>query len=383
MAVIGAAGGAIDFGNNIFTQTKIQGALDAAVVAGVSSSILEEYQIKTAEKYYQANSSGFAIEGQQVAFKVKQNKLIGEVSGTINSSLMKAVGYESTRMKVTSVGEAGTSREPACVLAMHPTRKHTLEMKGSVSFIAPQCHIYGNSNHFNDVVDPHTPQNFMTGLSVAAVGGGHHYIENVTPEVEFGHEIIANPLNVTIPSSAVCIGTKFKLDGAVTVLQPGKYCGGLNITNGSQVKLVDGGQYIISDGTFKIQDSVVTGKNAVIFLEGDANVELNEATLVLEAPKSGKYAGLAVVGDPVSTSNSFVDSTIDIHGVFYMPSGDFQWTNKGTPVLSAKWSTFIVEGFSWGGTGTINLSFDIEGSDVPFPNELRVIPRPANARLIH
>jgi Flp pilus assembly protein TadG len=377
-----AAGGAMDLANVVFTQTKVQGALDASVLAGVSTSTLKEYQIATAEKYYRENAAGFAIEGQQVTFKVVQGKLVGEVNGSVSSSLMRAVGYEKTPLNVTSVGVSGITREPACILAMHPTRKHTLEMKESVSLIAPQCHIYGNSNHFNDVVDPHTPQNFMTGHSVAAVGGGHHYIQNVTPPVEFGHEIIEDPLKISSPSVPTCIGTDVEINGETRVLEPGNYCGGLTVSNGSRVSLVDGGEYVISGGKLEVSDSSINGKNAIVFLQGSTSIELDNSSLVLEAPVSGKYAGLALVGDSVPSSNSFVDSTIDVHGVFYMPSGDLVWTNKGTPAMSAKWSTFVLDGFSWDGSGTINLKFDLAGSEVPFPEALRVIPRPSEPRLI-
>ncbi|MBL4758684.1 MAG: hypothetical protein JKY32_13940 [Rhizobiales bacterium] len=40
-------------------------------------------------------------------------------------------------------------------MAMHPTRKHTLELKDSVSVIAPDCNLFGNSDYPWDVVDPH------------------------------------------------------------------------------------------------------------------------------------------------------------------------------------------------------------------------------------
>ncbi len=77
---------------------------------------------------------------------------------------------------------------------MHPSRKHTLELKDSVSVYAPDCNIYGNSDHVDDVVDPHTPDNYLTGKTVQAVGYGHHYLQNVKPPLEHAPEILKDPL---------------------------------------------------------------------------------------------------------------------------------------------------------------------------------------------
>jgi Putative Flp pilus-assembly TadE/G-like len=384
VALAGAAGAAFDVGNSMFAKTKFQGALDAAVLAGASSSVIEAYQVRTAQKYFAANAANSSIEKQEVTFRRVNEQLVGQLTGVVKSSLMNAVGVEGMPLSVTSVAVAGIAREPACILAMHPTRKHTLEMNGSVSLLAPQCHIYGNSNHFNDVVDPHTSANYMTGASVAAVGGGHHYVENVVPEVEFGHEIIADPLSgISIPAAGTCTGTKVSFTGGVHVLQPGTYCNGLAIKKGAKVELVDGGEYIISGGSLLVAGGELVGNGTTIFLVESASVDFSDATVKLTAPKTGQFAGLAVVGERVATSNSFADSTIDVHGVFYMPMGDLTWSNTGTPKASAKWSAFVFDGFSWGGSGTINLSFDLAGSDIPYPASMRVIPRPSEPRLVH
>ena len=119
-----------------------------------------------------------------------------------------------------------------------------------------------------------------------------------------------------------------------------------------------------------------------IFLDDAAtSIEWTNSTIRLKAQTSGDFAGVALFGKQVPTSNTLANSTVDIHGVFYMPNGDFTWTNTGTPVITALWTAFVTDGFSWDGDGTINFPFDLAASDVPYPDAMRLIPRPGRVRL--
>ena len=52
-------------------------------------------------------------------------------------------------------------------------------------------------------------------------------------------------------------------------------------------------------------------------------------------------------------------------------------------VYNFKWAwAWIVDGVSWDGDGAIHYNFNLAGSDVPYPPEIRVIPRPGSARLV-
>ena len=50
--------------------------------------------------------------------------------------------------------------------------------------------------------------------------------------------------------------------------------------------------------------------------------------------------------------------TIDIHGIVYIPNGEFIWINKGFAEKStAPWTVWIIDGVSWKGFGTIYINF--------------------------
>ncbi len=365
-------------------RSSLQSNLDAAVLAGVSGTLVPSKQILTAQAFFDRFTRGEETS-YEVAFSIKSGRLIGTASTTVPTSLLRVLKIDQVKIESKSAAISAEALEPMCVMAMHPTRKHTLELKGSVSVIAPDCNIYGNSNHEFDVVDPHTPQNFLTGKFIAAIGGGHHFLQNVTPPVEFGTRLLEDPLSsLSLPAPGACTKTGYQLSGQTMTLPAGHYCSGLIIKSGSKITLQTGGTYFISGGKFAIDASEVTGQDVTIFLtNAGATINWSKAAVRISAQRTGDYAGLAIVGARVETNNSFSESTIDIHGALYMPKGAFEWENTGEPSITAKWSAFIFDGVSWTGDGVIRINFRPKDSDVPYPDGLIAMPRPTKARLVY
>jgi hypothetical protein len=309
--------------------------------------------------------------------------LVGTATSNVPASFLKLINRPTLAVGAESKGTAVATRETACVMAMHPTRKHTMELDGSVSVIGPACNFYGNSTNPDDVVDPHNATNYLTGKSVQANGYGHHYIENVTPPLEHAPEVLSDPLAArAIPATTMpCTATNKTINNTTLTLDPGTYCSGLSIT-GSTVTLKPGVYFITTD-KFLVKNSTVTGDGVTIILpDNHAVINWDTATMRLKAPTTGSLAGIVFMGQRVDASNTIKKGTVDLEGVVYLPQGDFKWTNTGTPSITAKWSAWIVDGFSWDGDGTINFNFDYQ-TGVPYPDELRrVVPRPGSARLV-
>ena len=382
--VIGCGGLAIDYARTKMTLSAIQANLDAAVLAGVTASLIEKHEIETAKAFFSRYTAEHGVT-VDVRFEVKKGVLTGTADASVPTSFLKILDIDQMGIKAKSAATASEALEPICFMAMHPTRKHTLELKGSVSVYGPRCNIYGNSNHDFDVIDPHTPKNFVTAKFVGTIGGGHHFLPNVSPPPEFGTRVIEDPLaDLAMPAPGACTQTKYTISGKSMTLPQGSYCGGLSITNGSKVDLQDDGVYFISGGAFTINSSKLTGKNVTIFLvDARTTVEWINSVVRISAKKTGDFAGIAVFGARVETDNAFTTSTIDIHGAFYMPLGAFTWENDGEPAVTAKWSAFVIDGVSWIGKGTIRYNFDISNSDIPYPEALIAMPRPAKARLVN
>jgi Putative Flp pilus-assembly TadE/G-like len=392
--LLGVGGLAVDYGRITWKKNKTQEVLDSAVLSGVSGTgsamelsgvvggLTNEQRIAMAQTYFGA-SRRLMPDIDDISFAYEGEELVGRASAHVTSALLSVIGFPRFDMKIESRATSNQSRGPLCFMAMHPTRKHTLELKGSVSIVAPDCNIYGNSDNTDDVVDPHTSSNYITAKSVQAIGFGHHYIENITPPLEHAPELIADPLaSLALPAPGPCDHTSMTVPAGAATLNPGTYCGGLTISNGAAVTFSPG-TYIITGSAFVVDDAQIVGDGVTIVLADD-RVKLfwTGAKLRISAPTSGPLAGIVLTGTRDPVDHNFTNSTIDLHGVVYLLQGSVNWTNTGTPAARAKWTAWIVEGVSWDGDGVIKYNFDLAGSDVPYPQSLNVIPRPGPPRLV-
>jgi Flp pilus assembly protein TadG len=381
--LLALGGGAMDYSRANLNEKAIQSALDAAVLAGITRSQNLDEQIAVATAYFDANRDP-EVAVQSVSFQHNGKILVGNATSNVATSFLKLVQLPTLAVSATSSGTAEQYREPACVMAMHPTRKHTLDLDGSVDVIGGDCNFYGNSTNPDDVVDPHNASNFLTGKSVQANGYGHHYIENVTPPLEHAPEVLSDPLaSKVIPTaSATCLFTGKKVDGVSQTLSPGTYCNGLQIVNGATVTL-QSGTYFIKGNRFLVKGSTVTGTGVtIVFVDNHSAIDWQTSTIRLTAPTIGSEAGIVLMGQRVSVDNSIDKATVDLEGVVYLPQGAFTWVNTGTPTITAKWTAWIVDGFAWSGDGVIRMNFDYKHG-VPYPEELKnVVPRPGTPRLL-
>lgn len=271
---------------------------------------------------------------------------------------------------------AGPAKEPACLMAMHPTRKHTFYLVGPVRITAPECHIYANSNHPDYVVDPKDPGAFVVAKSIQAIGYGHHYLQNLTPPLEYAPYVIPDPLaHLSLPPAGGCTANRLRINGGSTTLSPGTYCGGLEIKGGAKVDL-RAGEYHLKGGPLVVDQATLRGQDVVIFLsDAAAELDFTRATVQLSGRRSGPYAGIVLFSVRSDMVHVFDRSRLELEGVTYLLRGRVSWINQGTPANNAKWTTMIVDGFTFDGSGEIRINFAPHTSEVPYPTALKVVPR--------
>jgi Putative Flp pilus-assembly TadE/G-like len=378
-------GVSVDYGRALLEKNRLQNAMDDAVLAGVGIKYqgIDKTPIESSVLHFTNNVTDSAAD--QARFFFSGEEMSGTFSTRISTTFMNLAGIPQIDLLVRAKATTESIKAPACVLAMHPFRKHTLELHDAVTFSGPDCHIYANSSHTDDVVDPHTIETFLVGKSVQAVGYGHNYLGNVTPPVEYAPEVLPDPLaGMAIPAgSPVCDNTDLVVAGGAAALTPGVYCGGLRITGGTTVTMAPG-TYFIRGDVFQVDASILTGDDVTVVLEDDAaTLNWNEASIQLKAPAAGPLAGMVIINGRFINSHAITDSDVDLYGVVYLVGGDFTWHNAGSFMPSAEWTVWIVDGFSWHGTGTVHQNFRIAASEIPYPVELlRTIPRPGTPRLI-
>lgn len=385
--MIVGTGMAVDFSRGVAKKAELQSALDSAVLAAVSVSARDKkLGVKPVDIAKTTFEAIFTGKTTSLAFSESDGVVRGTAAMSVESNFGSVVGVNLIDLSATSAATANPQRHPVCFMAMHPYRKHTLELKESVSVYAPDCNIYGNSDHVDDVVDPHTPDNFLTGKTVQAVGYGHHYLQNVKPPLEHAPEILKDPLSgLRYPMPESCVATGKVVTGNNQKLKPGTYCNGLSFSNARNAEL-EPGTYIVKGGTFSVSNSNISGTGVTIVITGSTTpVNWSSSKIELTAPRTGTMAGMAILADRAASSSTITSTDVDVYGTIYMPNTEFDWINSGQFKPKSKWTVWIVDGVSWRGSGTININFKITDVEIPYPNELlSVIPTvgPGRARLV-
>ena len=164
------------------------------------------------------------------------------------------------------------------------------------------------------------------------------------------------------------------LTGSVT-LNPGTYCGNIQITSNADVELnpgvyvfdaisvqIAGGAKIRGDGvTFYYTSDSRAGHNLTI--AGGAKVELS-------APTSGEYQGILFYADPDASPNASHSfgggSTMNLKGVIYAPSQTFDF--NGGASADGLQVMLLARKIEMHGNSFVSITSDW---DIPLPKQFQ------------
>ena len=170
-------------------------------------------------------------------------------------------------------------------------------------------------------------------------------------------DYISDPYaDLEIPAPSECEKEELLImDGNSTNMGPGRYCGGLWITNGSSIDF-EPGVYIIDGGDFVVDgNSTVFGDGVTFILTADDPANIGTVTfaggtigeLTAQSDDGNPYAGVLFYQDPLAPTyfqekvkgqwvdapikNKFLGgATIELKGALYFPSQKVQFTGGAT-----------------------------------------------------
>lgn len=430
--IVTMGGGAVEFTARHNTEQDLQEVLDGAVLAGVAHDGENDERLQVAQDFFEATRFRLAYE-PSVQWRWdtggENAVLVAEATTTRPTLFLGMIGMEAFHIEVDSAGTTARGWGDACFMAMHETDAHTIEMADDVMIEAPNCLFYGNSDHFDDVVDLHSCTNVLNARMVQSVGGGHHagiepdfcdgapLTDNIPSGVflnayvvpdPFGHNMVRDAMEDAADCEdehsdafhdEVVIDEDTRAGRGGPTIEPGTYCEGLEVLVDAEFE--EGNYYFFGD--LIIEGAEVEGKD-VTFLMGDrVNFEFTESVIELQAPdRAGRgnrdaLPGMAIIGLNSSNSNSIEGSIIDIEGAIYMPLAKIYWENSlenqydSMRDVQHHWTAWIVEGVAFRGDGTIYFNFPRMNFDPDsrhyrgFPDELVGIVPTSNsqsARLI-
>ncbi|MGI9500134.1 MAG: TadG family pilus assembly protein [Geminicoccaceae bacterium] len=357
MAVAGAAL-AVDLARAYAFRHQLQLAADAAALAAAVNLPDKAAARKAAYRYAERNMPGFdqviaddgiefgrwnpdtrRLEGDgQAPSAVKITSKLSVANGNpLNTLFAGFLGSEELDVAASAV--AG-KRSPMCILSLEPELADGLGMDIAAKIEALNCTVQVNSRHrwaFRNLLGSRF---LASGLCVT--GGAYvSMFGRVTPEPTLGCPPQVDPLvGLQPPEFTGCDYNDTRLSGHHGTLQPGVYCGGLEITGASNVELA-AGVYVIKDGPLAIGDvTEVRGDAITFYLTGsEALIDFqDDSQLSLTAPTDGDLAGILVFQDREFGGDHVWDSAAPttLHGTIYLSEGRLvsQSSNAITPVNS-------------------------------------------------
>lgn len=395
--LMGVLGLAIDGGRIYAARQKLQVVVDIAALAGARQPTLSDAErMSAAQAAFGANGSARAtVAGLTPTVSIDNSVLKVTAQTRIPTLFMQVLSGDSSGTPISVTGASQFSQPgalvgQACVLALNSDDPWGLNM-GSSSALDANCGAYVN-NRISRAINLGSGE--ITTTFTAVVGDWETdsaFTYNPLPVHIAGP--LADPLaGLTPPAAGLCSHSNMRVkDGGPLILDPGVYCGGLEISATSLVTFRPG-VYIIENGPFKMgSSSQAAGDGVFFYLAGDAAVIDwgSGARMNFKAPASGAYMGMLIWSSGVQSSPNVLGlhTTSVLQGTVYSPDTKVIIGCNGAVGASAEWTVWVVRSLEVGSGATLQVRSDYAISSTPMLDglsaALAVFGMPTGARLLN
>jgi hypothetical protein len=305
-------------------------------------------------------ATGFGNAAYWVTYRVTQRvpQLFSAVTG--NTS-----GLVAARSTAALIGASD------CIYALNPNAFGAVSVGGS-SNLTSSCGLQVNSS------DPCAISTNGNGATLSApeydVFGNVCTQNPLTPAANTGVPPVTDPLaNLPAPASPVYHCDYYNLNFGnhnTVTLNPGVYCGGINVGNNSLI--LNPGVYILAGGglTTQSSNSSISGTGVMFYNtfgfcdhgnqnETYAPIQLNAtSTVSLSAPTSGTYTGILFFEDrnaPASYDSYGGGSTAVYQGTIYAKNASI--TMYGNSAINAAYTMVVADTIHMIGTSGFNNNY--------------------------
>ena len=335
VALFGFLALSTDLGFLYFRKRQMQTAADAGALYAVQEIRRGNANSRIISQGKRGSSeNGFTDAADGTVVTVNSPPLSGTFSGGVEA--VEVIVCQDQRTFFMAImnkfsaglcarGVAAMSKSPACIYALNPTEEKSLYVTSTKATLDAPCGAIVNSDDPQALyVDSGA---CMRANSIGVAGTG--WTDDVCLNTDYSSEsILAEPVKLTPPvvdpllhlpppPEAPCPpGLEYRYLQISTdrSINPGNYCGGIQVQNGAQVTL-NPGIYVMRGELFDISgaNTKVTGNGVMLYFT-DWEEEPKEskglkvgsgATIDLTAPITGTYSGVAL----------FVDRTEPYHTV--------------------------------------------------------------------
>ncbi len=286
------------------------------------------------------------------------------VQRVLSTGLIRFAGITSSTVKAKATSGILVSVPPECVYVLDPSAANAFTAGGGAS-VTMNCGIaIGDSNKVAATV---TGGATVSASAISITGG---YTVNggatVSPLPVTGVPAAGDPFaSVSGPTAGSCDYTNYHPGWGSWTLNPGTYCGGITIDNGSTATF-NAGTYIVNGGGIHFTGGAsISGSGVMFYLTGTnasyASVAMDGgASVTLSGPASGAYMGLLFFEDRSIVSNKNATFTggasLNLTGSLYFPTTGISYaggtSGSANTAIVAKQVSFA---------GGANLRYDPTG----------------------
>ncbi|MBT0667133.1 pilus assembly protein [Novosphingobium profundi] len=387
VALIGAAGLAVDTAQWYLWKRQLQQAVDAGARAGALSLLQTDGFDAAARRELGRNADNtLNVTIERVSSPPYSGAYTGDTSAVeVIASTRLKLPFSSVFIDVAPAVRSRavatrTSDGEYCVIALAPSGIGVKAI--GTADVNLGCGVGANSG-IQAAIDLNGTS-WIDAPSFHAVGGIDASAKNIPADAElqpYGLPI-SDPLaarGLQVPDEPEgCTYSKFSnTPSTVDTLSPGRYCNGMTLKGTTTLKP---GTYIIDGGSLDVASSAtVTGDGVTFILTGSGAGNaayakiVGGSTLTLSAPSAAQnptWKNVLFYQNPIgsSTESTFAGgSELDLTGVIYMPSGDVRFT--GNSGQSAECLLLVAKHVTFAGTSSLNnnCSSDYANLDLSAP----------------
>jgi Flp pilus assembly protein TadG len=393
-------GGAVDFGNAYRTKQRVQAAADAAVLAAASMphGTSDAARQARAVGIFNANMGGNS--GITPNASASGNTITLTAQGAVNTSFLKIANINSISVNGSASGSVdyttgqqtttttGYTNGKLCLLALDPAAPNGMISQGTPNINYQDCWAHTNSTSANAIAGGGSAQ--VVGQGHSAVGGIQASANAVySPTPVGGRAAVADPFATvsayTLPYSSyqstftppaipsACKASGLNLKKNTFTLEPGRYCGGINMQAQATVHLQPG-VYIIDNGIFNVQSgSKITGTDVLLYFVGpNARFTVIGGGIEdLKGRTSGPddLKGFLFIAHPNAwrglTSNIQGGGSFRMEGMIYAPTQNIIVTGNGDANGSSNFFAIVAKSFEFRGNGIYRFKHWNAASNMP------------------
>lgn len=356
--ILAAAGGAIDVTRAFNEKDRLQGLLDAAVLAAAHHTDPKK-QLEEAKMFLAAEVPDQEQFEQLLAISQEADGTVtGSFDGSIDTPFLNLVGIGTYDIRVTSAALAATESQGtgACI--------YVLGSKGQDVLINSGANVYSRDCGFqvHSTANPAFIMNSGSKIDTAQFCvKGTKYIKNggTLSNLETGCAAQADPHAGKLPEPSVptqCTTSGWK-DGQTISLKPGLHCE--TGFNGSPTVTFEPGLHIIK-GRMIINSNATVVAEGVTFYFPDVNSEIRingGVKFTGTAPTSGTYKGILMFENTSNAANAtnkqqyiFNGSKGEIlEGIIHLPNRDVTYnsTTNQASKISLVVNSMIINSANW------------------------------------